>query len=639
MLRRGGWTEDATAVFVEAVATAAGDEEAADRVRCVHRTYEASAGEPITALTRLRRLVGDAVADTAARWLFPDIAGQTGTGVPFLSFLSASSLVSVDEWPTPEPLEEEPTTSFPLDTLPPWLREWVAAVAEANQVPTDMPAMLALGMCGFALSRRVRVSPRHGWSEPTNIFVVVVLNPANRKSSCLSVTVKPLEIMEQQAVEEARPLIAEAASDKAILETRLRQAQSLAAKPGKEGNSHEAARTAAELAKRLAAMKIPELPRYLADDVTSERLAGLMCANGGRLAVVSSEGGIFDIMAGKYSATGMMSIDVYLKGHDGRDPLRVDRMTRTEYVERPALSVALTIQPEVLSGLMERSGFRGRGLLARFFYVLPKSLIGHRKIAPPSVPETTQREYVNRICALFLDQREDGEEYILRFSPEGDQVLREFEARLEPRLGPEGDLSAISDWAGKLAGGVVRIAAILHATELSGSAPPYSGEVSAPTVASACQIGEYLIDHALKAFDQMGGDIVAIRARALLAWLRRDAVEDFTRRDAMRGCGRMFPDVDSLSEPLEFLEQKGWIRPAAPPEEEGGRGRPPGRRYLVSPHLHTSPSEGAASAKDPSDDGDKNDKNGTRVPAGGEVILRIDPDKGVSVEEDGERRQ
>jgi hypothetical protein len=261
--------------------------------------------------------------------------------------------------------------------------------------------------------------------------------------------------------------------------------------------------------------------------------------------------------------------------------------------------VALTIQPEVLSGLMERSGFRGRGLLARFFYVLPQSLVGRRKIAPPPVPETTQREYVKRVCSLFLDPSEDGEEHVLRFSPDADQVLRAFEARLEPRLGPEGDLAAISDWAGKLCGGVVRLAAILHAAQLAGSAPPYSGEVSAPTVEAACLIGDYLVDHALKAFDQMGGDIVTVRARALLAWLRRESMEEFTRRDAMRGCGRMFPDVDSLSEPLELLEEKGWIRPAAPPEDEGGRGRPPGRRYLVSPHLHESPSEGGDVARRP----------------------------------------
>jgi hypothetical protein len=40
--------------------------------------------------------------------------------------------------------------------------------------------------------------------------------------------------------------------------------------------------------------------------------------------------------------------------------------------------VALTVQPEVLRGLASRPGFGGRGLLARFVYSLPASLVGHR---------------------------------------------------------------------------------------------------------------------------------------------------------------------------------------------------------------------------------------------------------------------
>jgi hypothetical protein len=248
---------------------------------------------------------------------------------------------------------------------------------------------------------------------------------------------------------------------------------------------------------------------------------------------------------------------------------------------------------------MERSGFRGRGLLARFFYVLPQSLVGRRKIAPPPVPETTQREYVKRVCSLFLDPSEDGEEHVLRFSPDADQVLRDFEARLEPRLGPEGDLAAIADWAGKLCGGVVRLAAILHAAALAGTAPPNAGEVSADEVEAACRIGEYLVDHAMRAFDRMGSDAATAGARVLLAWIRREGVTEFTRRDALRACHRRFPDVDSLADPLELLHEKGWIRPVVPSEDEGRPGRPPSLKYLVSPYAHGTPTEGGNVEGDP----------------------------------------
>ena len=71
---------------------------------------------------------------------------------------------------------------------------------------------------------------------------------------------------------------------------------------------------------------MPELKpvRFFADDCSSEALTSLLANNGGILSVISSEGGIFDIMAGRYSSK--TNIDVWLKGHCG-DPIYVDRMS------------------------------------------------------------------------------------------------------------------------------------------------------------------------------------------------------------------------------------------------------------------------------------------------------------------------
>ena len=80
---------------------------------------------------------------------------------------------------------------------------------------------------------------------------------------------------------------------------------------------------------------------------------------------------MFDQMAGRYNQAAGPNLGVYLKGHAG-DLLKVDRRGRPpEYVERPCLTIGLTVQPEVLQGLAGRPGFRGRGLLARFLYSLP----------------------------------------------------------------------------------------------------------------------------------------------------------------------------------------------------------------------------------------------------------------------------
>src|SRR4029453_18915691 len=57
-----------------------------------------------------------------------------------------------------------------------------------------------------------------------------------------------------------------------------------------------------------------------------------------------------------------------------------------EYVDRPCLTIGLTVQPEVLRGLASRPGFGGRGLLARLLYSLPQRLGGRRppRGAPPA---------------------------------------------------------------------------------------------------------------------------------------------------------------------------------------------------------------------------------------------------------------
>ena len=68
-------------------------------------------------------------------------------------------------------------------------------------------------------------------------------------------------------------------------------------------------------------------------------------------------------------------------GHSG-DDLITDRVSRKSIcVERPALTCAYAIQPQVVEGLAENTAFRGRGLLARFLYAAPQSWIGRREVA------------------------------------------------------------------------------------------------------------------------------------------------------------------------------------------------------------------------------------------------------------------
>src|SRR5207253_1149882 len=159
------------------------------------------------------------------------------------------------------------------------------------------------------------------------------------------------------------------ASEKRTAELRI---ESLRKKAASAADSTALAREIHELEVNLPV--VPPLPRLYVDDCTPERLASLMAEQGGRMAVFSDEGGVFDILSGRYSK-GVPNLDLWLKGHSV-SPVRVDRADRARppiLLDRPRLTVGISPQPDVLASLRDKPGFRGRGLLARFLYGLPKS--------------------------------------------------------------------------------------------------------------------------------------------------------------------------------------------------------------------------------------------------------------------------
>src|SRR5207249_7466774 len=105
----------------------------------------------------------------------------------------------------------------------------------------------------------------------------------------------------------------------------------------------------------------------------------------------------------RYDRSGTPNLGVFLKAHSG-DELRIDRQGRApDFVSRPALTIAVCCQPEVIVGLAAKPGFRGRGALARILYALPQSTVGRRRTKPPSVPPAVRERYhavVTRLLAL-----------------------------------------------------------------------------------------------------------------------------------------------------------------------------------------------------------------------------------------------
>jgi hypothetical protein len=486
-------------------------------------------------------------------------------------------------WEPPSPCgvaSEVP--AFPVEVLPGWVGEYVAAVVTATQTPPDLAGMLALAVLATVAAGAVEVEPRPGWREPLCLFVAVGMDAGARKSAVFTAMTRPVADFERDQAAAALPGITETAVLRRIADQAATTAEAAAGKvPASQ--QEEAKAEAIARAAEAASLVVPPLPRWLVDDATPEALAGLL-ASYGRIALLSPEGDVFDQMAGRYSQAGP-NLGVYLKGHSG-DLLKVDRRGRPpEYVERPCLTIGLAVQPEVLRGLASRPGFGGRGLLARFLYSLPASLVGHRLPGAPPVPQLVAERYALELHALAasLNVPDDDGPAVLILSREAAGLLLAFERDLEPRLAAgSGDLAHLAGWAAKLAGATCRIAALLHlASHLrDGWARPIAGE----TFAGAVRLAGYLVEHARAVFDLMGADPRVDDARWLLDWITRTDQAQFTRRDAHAAAPRgRFPKATSLDPALALLEEHGWLRrvDADPVGPKGGR--PPSPRFLVNP--------------------------------------------------------
>ena len=518
-----------------------------------------------------------------------------------------------EPWGEPEPLDGPELPPFPVQALPPTLRRFVEAEAVATQTPEDLAAMLSLSVCAVAGAKLIEVQVRPGYCEPISIYSASALESGNRKSAVIADTSVPLRQHERDSVEGMAQQVRVYEGQLSILTARQKHLESRAAKAQQANDRTSLMADAASVRDEIAHLTRVVEPKLLIDDCTVEKVEQILSEQGGRIAVMSAEGGVFGLMTGRYSNS--CSFDVYLKGHSG-DEIRTDRLGRSlVFVPRPAITMALAVQPDVIRGLGEKAELRGKGLLARILYSLPRSLLGQRITnAPPVPPEVTNeyRSVVLTICGIARPGVPSSslQTQYLRLSDEAAACFQQFEQELEPRLGRLGDLAGIQDWGGKLAGTVVRLAGILHLVEQAERRlhepaeqqqeridqrqrmppfTPWDTPISGCTLAAAVTIAQYLIPHAQAAFSMMGmaaGPAASVMADAwhALEWIRRNRRTRFTKRDMHQENRARFHKADDVESVLELLEAKNIIRPVTHQAAVGGKaGRKPSPRYEVNP--------------------------------------------------------
>ncbi|MGC9935239.1 YfjI family protein [Priestia aryabhattai] len=464
------------------------------------------------------------------------------------------------EWSYPVMFEEHALPPFPVEVFPYWLREYVKGVAESTQTPLDAPSIAAVSILSTALAKKFYVRLTGEWSESLNTYTILALPPGNRKSSVFKALQEPVTAFEK---EERGKLAREVSEQKAKRKAKQKRVEQLEKEYAKDGSKAKLQEIVA-LNNEIKEEELKSLPRYVAEDVTPEKLADLMADNSEKMALLSAEGGgIFNIMAGRYAGDGKANLEIFLKGFSG-DYCAIDRIGReAKVLNNPALTVGLFIQPNVVQDVPV--SFQERGLMPRFLYSFPRSLVGYRKITTQPIQPEVKKQYEKRIKQLMRLEASEAAPLTLNNKAILEEVVLREE--IEGMFLEGGALAEMKEWGSKLAGQIIRITGLLHVAEHVQTLPPLQvinkgdipKQVNETTFNRAKQLTRYFIEHAKAAYGCMGIDEDIQDAKYLLEVIKRQNKPTVAYRDIQLLTNKRFKKASRLRASFFELEERGYV--------------------------------------------------------------------------------
>ena len=313
-----------------------------------------------------------------------------------------------------------------------------------------------------------------------------------------------------------------------------------------------------------AAAPRPQQYRLTIDDTTPERLVQLLGAHQ-RLALISTEAGLLDSVAGAFSTGRQPNVDVTSRRgparRSSRDRKGGDSGPEATVVDDALLTVVLTIQPTVVERYQTTAPeLRGRGFFARFMPSIPRSLGDpqlRRHDCPGAVggPLRERAPRLRRPAHGPPDGRADaprrrGRSGVLR-------LVRRPGRRTSPRSSP-----------GRLARRSVEDPLVDVASRRApraGRRPQRSDRRrrgDAPGAQSGSLLGGARPRHGGKDRRRRDEAHAVDAALDLLRWARRHPEKmetGFTPREVYAGLRRKLRSVEELIPAFEHLRDRGWL--------------------------------------------------------------------------------
>lgn len=447
--------------------------------------------------------------------------------------------------------EEVPKVRFPVEALPPIMREMVESIAETTGTDTAMSATSMLSAVSYCFTGKYRMQGKPDHSETSAIYSLIIANPSERKSPVVKLIKKPFEDFEVEYNKEHSKEFHKNEADRKML---LNKADKLE-KDGSEDTEY-----IAEL--RTQAEEIDDVGkrRIAIEDITPECMIQLMGRNKSLL-MISDEAGMLGNFAGRYTGN-IPNLDLLLKAWSG-ESFFCDRATKESvYIPNPYLSISLAGQPYLWDAMVSNAVFRNSGLLARFFYSFPISKVGSRRYDTESIEPSVIENY-NALIQNLLENKfnsTDMVEKFLKFDEEAQQNYIDYYNGYIEKIQLT-EFANCKDWGGKYHGQILRLCCIIHCVKCAlGGFPPETESVSVDTLCKAIAIADYYKQQAIYAFNIGSVNNEILKAEKVLEVIRAKHITETFQSALLKKCRfSIFNDPDDFYKTLQLLEDYGYV--------------------------------------------------------------------------------
>jgi len=395
-------------------------------------------------------------------------------------------------------------TPYPVDALPPLMREAVQAIAELEKVP---PAIA--GQCVVGAAAHLAQSRANAWhpggnpaGSPCSLFMLSLFGSGEGKSSARRLAFKTIDEAEREMRNQHRQQCEEI-----MIQTRLLKGK--ARDEFMENNP------------------LPNDPRTQYSDATFEPLAGDFIRGKSAASWDTDEGGQMLGGSSLKADTVAATLGGLTKGFDNGYFERTrsrGNMEGSGVAYNRRLSIHLLAQPIAVAEALSNPLLTGQGFLARFLFAAPDSLAGTRFITQESLSRNAYADprilrywaRCNDIAAIpeYIDlETREVAPPVLDLDDAAIELWANFKNKIESELGTLGKFAGIKPFANRGAEQALRLATVLGC---------FKGleRINVDCMNRACQLAWYSLSEWLRYTEAGSANPLLKDAANLMAWMR-----------------------------------------------------------------------------------------------------------------------